>query len=85
MAGSSASSFVEELLAAPVGVTLLDGPEAEARDGWFPFECLPDSLPEAVAMATESMSGATLGSVLETAVQAGSRITGPWVGDPPGR
>jgi hypothetical protein len=83
MAESPTSSFVEALLAAPVGVTLLDRLEAGAREGWFPFECLPDSLPEAVAIATESMSGATFGSILDTALQAGSWITGPWVGDAP--
>jgi hypothetical protein len=83
VAESSISSFIERLVAAPVGVTLLDRLEAEARDDWLSFDCLPDSIPAAVAAAREMMSQASFGSILDTALRAGMWLTGPWVGDAP--
>lgn len=83
MAESLASSFVESLLAAPVGVTLLDRLEARFRNSRLSFDCLSDSIPDAVARATESMSGVAFGWVLKTAIQAGTWLTGPWVGRAP--
>jgi len=80
---SSTRSLVEAIVAAPAGVTLLDRLEAEALGVWLPADCLPDSDPDAVASATEKISRAAFGSVLDTALQAGMWLTGPWVGDAP--
>jgi hypothetical protein len=78
VAEGSISSFVAALLAGPVGVTLLDRLEADSRDGWFPFDCLPDSAPDAVARATDSIARTSLGSVLERALHASEWVTGSW-------
>lgn len=71
------SLTVADLLAAPVGVALLDGMEKAQREG-FPPNALEDSKPEAVNRARDRVESMTVGELLRTALHAANHIAGPW-------
>ncbi len=76
---------IEDLLAAPVGVALLDRLEAEHRPESFrPFEALPDSKPSAVLEAVKQVESMSLSELLSLALNAAESIAGPWSGGAPG-
>ena len=70
---------IEDLLASPVGVSLLDRLEAEHRpESFLPFEAFPDSNPSAVLQAAERAALMPLGELLLLALDAAYQIAGPW-------
>lgn len=75
--------FIDALLAAPAGVTLLAQLEADQRDdvGWFmsPAEIDPAAVRRAVA-AIETMS---FGRLLAAVLTAVTRLAGPWMPNAP--
>lgn len=69
---------VDALLAAPIGVALLDRLELAARGAFRPFDALPDSDPVAVAAACDQVRTMPVGSLLAEALDAASFLAGPW-------
>jgi hypothetical protein len=76
-------SFVDALLAAPVGAALLAGLEADQRPDRVPFEVPPDSDRVAVAAAVDRVAGLRLEELLALAVWDAQRLVGPWTGGGP--
>jgi hypothetical protein len=74
---------IEDLLAAPVGVALLDRLEAKNRQEFRPFEALRDSQPAAVHEAAEEVEQMSSGQLLSIALDASQYIAGPWSGGAP--
>ena len=75
---------VEDLLAAPVGVALLDRIEARNRHESFrPFEAFSDSDPIAVQASVHQVGMMSLGELLSLALDAADDIAGPWSGGAP--
>ena len=71
--------FVDALLAAPAGVTLLGMLEAQVR-GDVPWWQVPaDSDPDAVAAAVDAVTARPIGSLLAAAVDAAAFRVGPWM------
>jgi hypothetical protein len=78
------SPSLEDLLAAPVGVALLDRLEAQVRTEEFrPFDAFPDSKPETVGEAARRVESMALGELLSHVLDAAQRIAGPWSGGAP--
>lgn len=69
---------VSDLLAAPIGVTLLDRIEVAHRDDFLPFDALSDSDPSAVQMGVEQVDQMTVGALLDLALYAANHLAGPW-------
>jgi hypothetical protein len=69
---------VDDLLAAPVGVALLDRLELAARGSFRPFDALQYSDRLAVAAACEQVRTMPVGSLLTAALDAASDLAGPW-------
>jgi hypothetical protein len=80
MSDLPASSFVENLLAAPAGVALLARLEVEEREDVPWFNALKDSNHEAVRRATDSVSKMSFGNLLAMAVSSAEFLAGPWSG-----
>jgi len=74
---------VDDLLAAPVGVALLDRIEEEHREEFLPFGALPDSDPSAVRLGVRLVEEMTFGALLAYALEAAQYIAGPWTGGVP--
>ena len=74
---------VDDLLAAQVGVALLDRLELDERGMFRPFDALTDSDPESVERAVTTVGTMTIGQLLHTALDAADRIAGPWTGGAP--
>ncbi len=74
---------VDDLLAAPVGVALLDRLEAAER-GLFPsFDALSDSDPEAVGRAALAARALPVEQLLHVVLEAADSLAGPWTGGAP--
>jgi hypothetical protein len=72
------TSFAE-LLAAPVGVALLDRIEyAQRSDEWLPFAALGDSDPASVETGVRAVRGMTWAELLVAALDGAENIAGPW-------
>lgn len=71
-------SGVDALLAAPIGVALLDRLELAARGEFRPFDALQDSDPVAVAEACDRVRAMPVGALLAEALDAASFLAGPW-------
>ncbi len=69
---------VDDLLAAPVGVALLDRLELAERGMFRPFHSLQDSDPAAVEAAAERVTSNSLGDLLGMAMGAAYHLAGPW-------
>lgn len=70
---------IEDLLAAPIGVALLDRLEAKNRHESFrPFDAFPDSKPNAVRDAVQQVESISLGALLSLALEAAEYLAGPW-------
>jgi hypothetical protein len=69
---------VADLLAAPVGVALLDRIEAAHREDFLPFEALPFSDPAAVQRGVQQVETTTFGAFLSIALNGAEVIAGPW-------
>jgi len=74
----TSDEFTSLLLAAPVGVALLQYLEATERSNPWPFPELTDSEPAAVAAAEVAVATSSLSDLLENAVEAADQIAGPW-------
>ena len=75
--------MVDDLLAAPVGVALLDRLEAAER-GLFPsFDALSDSDPEAVGRAALAARTIPVEQLLHAVLEAADSLAGPWTGGAP--
>lgn len=74
---------VDEILAAPVGVALLDRLELAERGMFCPFDALTDSDPEPVERAVATVGTKPVGQLLHTALDAADRLAGPWSGGAP--
>ncbi|HVC23359.1 MAG TPA: hypothetical protein VNH82_08060 [Candidatus Dormibacteraeota bacterium] len=72
----------DDLLAAPVGVALLDRLESAQR-GMTHSGVLADSDPAAVEGATEKVELMPIGQLLHLALNAAASLAGPWNGDAP--
>jgi hypothetical protein len=75
---------VDDLLAAPVGVVLLDRLEAAERPVAPPFWALADSDPAAVDRATRAVGALSSGRLLHVALGAADHLAGPWSSGAPG-
>jgi len=70
------ASFVDSLLAAPIGVVLLGLLEAEVRNDVY---SLPeDTNPQSVAAAADAVRSGSLGALLGLATGAETKHVGPW-------
>ena len=70
---------IEDLLAAPIGVALLDRLEASNRpESFHPFDALPDSKLGAVRGAAKQVELMSPGELLALALTAAYSIAGPW-------
>lgn len=69
---------MDSLLAAPIGVALLDRLELAARGVFRPFFALQDSDPVAVAAACDQVRAMPVGSLLAKTLDAASVLAGPW-------
>jgi hypothetical protein len=79
--GLTTTSFVDALLAAPVGVALLARLERRQRRDLSFWENTPAaSLPTAVRAAVDALEGTTLDELVAIALDAG-QIAGPWTAD----
>ena len=74
---------VDDILAAPVGVALLDRLELVERGMSCPFDALTDSDPESVDRALATAGTMPVGQLLHTALDAADRLAGPWRGGAP--
>lgn len=74
---------VDDLLAAPVGVALLDRLELAARGLFCPFDALTDSDPEAVGRAVVAVGTMPVETLLHVTLDAADRLAGPWTGGAP--
>jgi len=74
---------VDDLLAAPVGVALLDRLELAERGVFLPFDALTDSDPEAVERAVVSVRTMAVEQLLNVALGAADCLAGPWTGGAP--
>ncbi|MGC1195005.1 MAG: hypothetical protein WA976_09510 [Candidatus Dormiibacterota bacterium] len=72
----------DDLLAAPVGVALLDRLELAQR-GLTRSQVLADSDPAAVERAAEKVEVMPIGKLLHLALGAAASLAGPWNGDAP--
>ncbi len=80
---SNMSSPVDDLLAAPIGVALLDRLEAAHRRALrHPFDALDDSDPEAVAQAIAGVTSLPRGRLLRLVLEA-AHLGGPWTARAP--
>lgn len=71
---------VDDVLAAPVGVALLDRLEHAQRPLFRPFDALPDSDPAAVERAIIDVGTMSVGYLLALALDAADSLAGPWTG-----
>ncbi len=69
---------VDDLLAAPVGVALLDRIEALHRDEFRPFDAFPVSDPNAIQRGAAHVAHMTFGELLALALRAAQYLAGPW-------
>lgn len=74
---------VDDILAAPVGVALLDRLELAERGVFSPFDALTDSDPGSVGRAVETVRTMAVAQLVHTALDAADRLAGPWVGGAP--
>ena len=74
---------VDDLLAAPVGVALLDRLEIAARGLFCPFDALTDIDPEAVGRAVMAVGTMAFEELLHMALDAADSLAGPWTGGAP--
>jgi hypothetical protein len=73
-------AFVDALLEAPAGVSLLACAEGAQREWVPPWDSPRDSDPEAVQRAVEAVSVMPFGEILSWAVSAAENLAGPWSG-----
>lgn len=76
---------IEEVLASPGGVALLDALEAEQREDLGLFEVIEESDPGAVEGAAENVASMSFGDLVHHLVAGSERVGGPWLGDAPRR
>ena len=80
---SPGPSFVDAVLAAPVGVALLAWLEAAHRRDVASFEPPPSSDGEAVERAARSVRGMSWGEIAASALDAATALAGPWTAGAP--
>jgi hypothetical protein len=69
---------VDDLLAAPIGVALLDRLEESQRTTFLPFTALGDSDPSAVQRSIRTVETVPIGQFLHSVLDAASSLAGPW-------
>jgi hypothetical protein len=69
---------VGDLLAAPIGVTLLDRIELEGRMDFLPFDALSDHDPSAIQIGVQLVDETTVGALLDLTLDAANHLAGPW-------
>ena len=74
---------VDDILAAPVGVALLDRLELAERGMFCPFDALTDSDSEWVERAVATVGTMAVEQLLHTALDAADQLAGPWTGGAP--
>lgn len=74
------TEFVDEILAAPVGVALLGRLEARHLANALQWEVPHETHPVSVAAAVADVGAMSIGVLLSIAVEAGYRSAGPWSG-----
>lgn len=72
------TTSVDELVAAPVGVALLDRIEHAQRDQFSPFAALGDSDPASVEGAVRAVEAMSWGALLAAALDGAEYVAGPW-------
>ena len=77
--------LIDEVLAAPAGVALLEALEASCRRDLGLFELIETSDPDAVDRATESVASMPFGELVRHVVAGAEHVGGPWIGNAPRR
>jgi hypothetical protein len=72
------STSLDELVAAPVGVALLDRIEHAERSEWLPFAALGVSDPESVEAGVRAVRAMSWGVLLGSALDGAQYLAGPW-------
>lgn len=76
--------LVDDLVAAPIGVGLLDRLELAERGLFRPYQALGDCEPSAVERAAESVEAMSIETLLHLALDAADSLAGPWNSRAPG-
>jgi hypothetical protein len=77
--------LIDEVLAAPVGVSLLEALEASCRTDVRWFEVIETSDPDAVDRAADFVTSMSFGELVRDMVAGAERIGGPWIANAPRR
>ena len=77
--------LIDEVLAAPAGVSLLEALEASCRTDVAWFESIERSDPDAVERAADFVTLMSFGELVRHLVAGSERIGGPWIGNAPRR
>lgn len=77
--------LIDEVVAAPAGVSLLEALEASCRRDVAWFESIERSDPDAVDRAADFVMLMSFGELVRHLVAGAERIGGPWIGNAPRR